>query len=286
MLLEVKNLTIKFTQEDAELTVVNDISFCLEQGKTLAIVGESGSGKSMTSLAIMGLIEKPGKVSQGEILFKGEDLLKFSEKKLLKMRGKDISMIFQDPMTSLNPSFTIGYQIDEVLRLHKKDLNKVQRKEKVLELLALVGIKAPKQKYSSYPFKMSGGQRQRAMIAMAMACEPKLLIADEPTTALDVTIQAQVLELMLELQKKNNMALVFITHDLALVSKIADEVLVMYKGNIVEKSSSKVLFKNPKHPYTKALLSSIPSLEKPRKTKLQTIDENIDYLSFPRSDFE
>ena len=202
MLLEVKNLKTQFFSNKGVSTAVNGISFYLEEGKTLCIVGESGSGKSMTSLSIMGLIEEPGRITAGEILFKNSDLLQKTEYELQAIRGNEIAMIFQEPMTSLNPSYSVGYQIDEVLRLHQKSLSKEQRKQKVIELFEEVGIPQARDKYNEYPFKLSGGQRQRVMIAMAMACEPKLLIADEPTTALDVTIQAQVLDLMNELKQK------------------------------------------------------------------------------------
>lgn len=283
MLLSVSNLKTQFFSDKGVNTAVDSISFDLEEGKTLCIVGESGSGKSMTSLSIMGLVEEPGRVTQGEILFENSDLLKKSDDSMRAIRGKDIAMIFQEPMTSLNPSYTVGYQIDEVLRLHKKDLNKVQRKEKVIELFELVGIPMASDKYNEYPFKLSGGQRQRVMIAMAMACEPKLLIADEPTTALDVTIQAQVLELMNDLKKKKGTSLLFITHDLAVVAQIADEVIVMYRGHVVEQASVKELFDNPKHPYTKALLNSIPRPGRvQRKSRLDTVDENVNYLDFPK----
>lgn len=283
MLLEVKKLKTQFFSDKGVNTAVNGIDFHIEAGKTLCIVGESGSGKSMTSLSIMGLVEEPGRVTEGEILFEGQDLLKNSEAKMRDIRGKDIAMIFQEPMTSLNPSYTVGYQIDEVLKLHQKELNKEQRKKKVIELFELVGIPLAADKYNEYPFKLSGGQRQRVMIAMAMACEPKLLIADEPTTALDVTIQAQVLELMNELKAKKGTSILFITHDLGVVAQMADEVVVMYKGNVVEQASVKELFDNPKHPYTKALLNSIPRPGKvKRKSRLDTVDENINYLDFPK----
>jgi len=283
MLLEVKKLKTQFFSDKGVNTAVNGIDFHIEAGKTLCIVGESGSGKSMTSLSIMGLVEEPGRVTEGEIIFEGNDLLKNSEAKMRDIRGKDIAMIFQEPMTSLNPSYTVGYQIDEVLKLHQKELNKEQRKKKVIELFELVGIPLAADKYNEYPFKLSGGQRQRVMIAMAMACEPKLLIADEPTTALDVTIQAQVLELMNELKAKKGTSILFITHDLGVVAQMADEVVVMYKGNVVEQASVKELFDNPKHPYTKALLNSIPRPGKvKRKSRLDTVDENINYLDFPK----
>lgn len=283
MLLEVNNLKTEFFSDRGVNTAVNCIDFHIEEGKTLCIVGESGSGKSMTSLSIMGLVEEPGRVTQGEILFEGNDLLKYNDSKMRAIRGKEIAMIFQEPMTSLNPSYTVGFQIDEVLKLHKKELNKEQRKKKVIELFVLVGIILPENKYNEYPFKLSGGQRQRVMIAMAMACEPKLLIADEPTTALDVTIQAQVLDLMNKLKKEKGTSILFITHDLAVVAQMADEVIVMYRGQVVEQASVKELFKNPKHPYTKALLNSIPTPGKvKRKSRLETVDENVDYLSFPK----
>lgn len=283
MLLEVKKLKTQFFSDKGVNTAVNGIDFHIEKGKTLCIVGESGSGKSMTSLSIMGLVEEPGRVTEGEIVFEGEDLLKLNESNMRNIRGKDIAMIFQEPMTSLNPSYTVGYQIDEVLRLHQKELNKTQRKQRVIELFEEVGIPLAADKYNEYPFKLSGGQRQRVMIAMAMACEPKLLIADEPTTALDVTIQAQVLELMNELKAKKGTSILFITHDLGVVAQMADEVVVMYKGNVVEQASVKELFDNPRHPYTKALLNSIPRPGKvKRKSRLDTVDENVNYLDFPK----
>ncbi len=283
MLLEVNKLKTQFFSDKGVNTAVNGIDFHIEEGKTLCIVGESGSGKSMTSLSIMGLVEEPGKVTEGEILLEGNDLLKYNDSQMRDIRGKDIAMIFQEPMTSLNPSYTVGFQIDEVLKLHSKELNKEQRRKKVIELFELVGIPLPEDKYNEYPFKLSGGQRQRVMIAMAMACEPKLLIADEPTTALDVTIQAQVLELMNDLKKKKGTSILFITHDLAVVAQMADEVIVMYRGHVVEQASVKELFDNPKHTYTKALLNSIPVPGKvKRKSRLDTVDENIDYLRFPK----
>jgi len=283
MLLEVKNLLTCFYSDEDVNRAVDDVSFSIPEGKTVCVVGESGSGKSITSLSIMGLIEKPGKIESGEIIFEGVDLLKEHKNYMRSVRGSKIAMIFQEPMTSLNPSYTVGYQLDEVLRLHKPNLNKQERYDKVIEALELVAMPYPEEKYNEYPFKLSGGQRQRVMIAMAMTCEPKLLIADEPTTALDVTIQAQVLDLMNKLQKEKGTSILFITHDLGVVAQMADEVVVMYRGHMVEKASAKELFKDPKHPYTKALLNSIPSPGKvKRKSRLDTVDENIDYLQFPK----
>ncbi len=283
MLLEVKNLKTQFFSNKGINTAVNSINFHIKEGKTLCIVGESGSGKSMTSLSIMGLVEEPGRVTDGEIFFKNNDLLKKTKNEIQAIRGNEIAMIFQEPMTSLNPSYTVGYQIDEVLRLHQKSLTKEQRKIRVIELFEEVGIPLASDKYNEYPFKLSGGQRQRVMIAMAMACEPKLLIADEPTTALDVTIQAQVLDLMNDLKEKKGTSILFITHDLAVVAQMADEVIVMYKGNVVEQASVKELFANPKHPYTKALLGSIPIPGKvKRKSRLETVDDKLNYLDFPK----
>ena len=283
MLLEVKNLKTYFHADEFVNKAVDDVSFSIPEGKTVCIVGESGSGKSITSLSIMGLIDKPGVIEAGEIIFKGVDLLQQDIQYIRKIRGSKIAMIFQEPMTSLNPSYTVGYQIDEVLRLHQSHLNKKERYNKVIETLNLVGMPYPEEKYREYPFKLSGGQRQRVMIAMAMACEPDLLIADEPTTALDVTIQAQVLELMNKLQEEKETSILFITHDLGVVAQMADEVVVMYRGHIVEKASAKELFNGPKHPYTRALLDSIPSPGKnKRKSRLATVDENIDYLQYPK----
>lgn len=283
MILEVKNLKTYFFTDKGVNKAVDDVSFSIPKGKTVCVVGESGSGKSITALSIMGLIEEPGRIEGGEILFDSENLVPLSDRQMRDVRGGKIAMIFQEPMTSLNPSYTVGYQIDEVLRLHQSSLNKSQRKQKAIEALDLVGIPDPAEKYKEYPFKLSGGQRQRVMIAMAMVCEPDLLIADEPTTALDVTIQAQVLDLMSKLQEKKGTSMLFITHDLGVVAGIADEVVVMYKGHVVERASAKELFQNPRHPYTKALLGSIPKPGRAfRKTRLATVDENVDYLSFPK----
>ncbi|WQV37478.1 ABC transporter ATP-binding protein [Helicobacter pylori] len=284
MILEVKDLKTYFFTDKGVNKAVDGVSFGLKKSQTLCIVGESGSGKSITSLSILGLIEKPGKIVGGSIQFLGQDLLQFKEKQMQKeIRGKKIGMIFQEPMTSLNPSYTVGFQINEVLKIHHPSLNKKERLERVVYELERVGIPHAGDKYHEYPFNLSGGQRQRVMIAMAMVCEPEILIADEPTTALDVTIQAQILELMKELQQKKGTSILFITHDLGVVAQIADEVVVMYKGHVVEQASAKELFADPRHPYTKALLSAIPKPGKEyRKKRLETVDENIDYLSFPK----
>ena len=282
-LIEVKHLKTYFYSDEGVNKAVNDISFEIPSGKTVCIVGESGSGKSITAMSIMQLIDHPGKIEGGEIILEGRDLLTLSDAQMRKVRGRDVAMIFQEPMTSLNPSYTVGYQIDEALRLHHKELDKKERFEKVVEALDLVGIPDPREKYGEYPFKLSGGQRQRVMIAIAMACRPRLLIADEPTTALDVTIQAQVLDLMKKLQEETGTSILFITHDLGVVYQIADEVVVMYRGHIVEKASAEELFRDPRHPYTKALLHSIPTPGiTPRKSRLETVDETVDYLSFPK----
>ncbi|GAA8096924.1 ABC transporter ATP-binding protein [Helicobacter pylori] len=284
MILEVKDLKTYFFTDRGVNKAVDGVSFGLKKSQTLCIVGESGSGKSITSLSILGLIEKPGQIVGGSIQFLGQDLLRLKEKQMQKeIRGKKIGMIFQEPMTSLNPSYTVGFQINEVLKIHHPNLNKKERLERVVYELERVGIPHAGDKYHEYPFNLSGGQRQRVMIAMAMVCEPEILIADEPTTALDVTIQAQILELMKELQQKKGTSILFITHDLGVVAQIADEVVVMYKGHVVEQASAKELFADPRHPYTKALLSAIPKPGKEyRKKRLETVDENVDYLSFQK----
>ncbi len=284
MILEVKDLKTYFFTDKGVNKAVDGVSFGLKKSQTLCIVGESGSGKSITSLSILGLIEKPGRIVGGSIQFLGQDLLQLKEKQMQKeIRGKKIGMIFQEPMTSLNPSYTVGFQINEVLKIHHPNLNKKERLERVVYELERVGIPHAGDKYHEYPFNLSGGQRQRVMIAMAMVCEPEILIADEPTTALDVTIQAQILELMKELQQKKGTSILFITHDLGVVAQIADEVVVMYKGHVVERASAKELFADPRHPYTKALLSAIPKPGKEyRKKRLETVDENTDYLSFQK----
>ncbi|MDH4618695.1 ABC transporter ATP-binding protein [Brevibacillus sp. AY1] len=265
MMLEVKGLTVQFRNEDKEYSVVKGISFHVKKGETLGLVGESGCGKSVTSLSIMRLIPTPpGKIVSGEIRYKGVDLLSLKEKEMNKIRGNEISMIFQEPMTSLTPVFTIGRQLDEVILLHT-DLTKKQAKERSIEMLKLVGISRAEQIYASYPHELSGGMRQRVMIAIGLACHPQMLIADEPTTALDVTIQAQILDLMRELKEKTQTAILLVTHDLGVVAEMCDRVIVMYAGEIVEEADVDTLFHNPKHPYTRGLLESIPNLEEKKR---------------------
>lgn len=260
MLLQVKDLKTKFNTKKGIINAVNGVDFDIEKGEVVAVVGESGSGKSVTSLSIMGLLSKGRTSVEGEILFKSENLLTKSKRELQDIRGKQISMIFQEPMTSLNPVFTIGRQISEALIRHEK-LTKKQAEEKAIEMLDLVGIPSPEKRLKNYPHQMSGGMRQRVMIAMALACNPELLIADEPTTALDVTIQAQILELMINLKEKLGTSILLITHDLGVVAETADRVVVMYCGKVVEKGTVEDIFNNPQHPYTKGLLNSIPKVE-------------------------
>lgn len=255
--LEVRDLTTTFYSQGQSFHAISGVSFAINQGETLGVVGESGCGKSVTSLSIMGLIKPPGKVSGGHILFKGTDLLTLGKKELREIRGNRIAMIFQEPMTSLNPVYTIGNQIGEVFKIHTR-LKKRERMARTVELLQMVGIPRAEEIVHDYPHQLSGGMRQRVMIAMAMACAPELLIADEPTTALDVTIQAQILELMKDLQRKNKMAMMLITHDLGVVSEVCDQVIVMYAGMIVEKGPVRQILDNPQHPYTKGLLASLP----------------------------
>lgn len=260
-ILKVKNLKTHFFTEAGVVKAVDGIDFELKKGHTLGIVGESGSGKSITAMSIMGLIPvPPGKIVDGEIFFKGNDLLKYNQEQMRKIRGNEISMIFQDPMTSLNPVLRVGEQISEALRLHM-GLKKDAAWKKSVELLAKVGIPEPEIRAKSYPHEFSGGMRQRAMIAMALSCNPELLIADEPTTALDVTIQAQILDLMIELKEELNTATIMITHDLGVVAEVCDEVLVMYAGKPVEHTDIETLFESPKHPYTWGLLKSIPNID-------------------------
>ncbi|WP_053944964.1 ABC transporter ATP-binding protein [Helicobacter ailurogastricus] len=278
-LLEVKDLQTYFSTKHGLVKAVDGVSFSVAPGQTVCLVGESGSGKSMSAWSVMGLVKPPGKVVGGQILFKGQNLLEFSPKQMQALRGSQIGMVFQEPMTSLNPSYTIGFQVAEVFKIHQPTLNVAQVKEKTMQALGQVGLGADK--FNAYPFNLSGGQRQRVVIAMAMACAPDLLIADEPTTALDVTIQAQILDLMQGLQKSKQMAMLFITHDLGVVAQLADVVVVLYKGEVVEKASAKDLFNDPRHPYTRALLEAIPKPGQ-RKVRLASVDENVNYLDFPK----
>ncbi|WP_223593991.1 ABC transporter ATP-binding protein [Neobacillus bataviensis] len=258
-LLEVKDLRVSFVGKKKTTNIVAGLSFQVEKGKTLCIVGESGCGKSMTSLSVMGLLPKTGEI-EGEILLKGDDLTNKSMKQMSKIRGNQISMIFQEPMTSLNPVQTVGKQIAETIILHQ-NLNKKEAREKAIDMLRLVGIPSPEKRIDAYPHELSGGMRQRVMIAIALSCNPELLIADEPTTALDVTIQAQILDLMKKLQKDLDMGIIMITHDLAVVSEMADTVLVMYAGKAVEYGTRDAVFNNPSHPYTQGLMKCIPDVD-------------------------
>ena len=274
-ILQIKNLKTYFHTEQGIAHAVDDVSFDLNAGETLGIVGESGCGKSVTSLSIMKLIDQPpGVFEGGKILFKGQNILKMSDNELRKIRGNKISMIFQEPMTSLNPVFTVGNQIIESIQLHQK-LDYNSSLKKAIEMLDLVGIPLPDQRIHEYPHQLSGGMRQRIMIAIALSCNPEVLIADEPTTALDVTIQAQILELIKRLQDELNLAVIMITHDLGVIAEICDRVIVMYAGEIVEEAEIQELFKSPIHPYTKGLFKSIPVIGKNKHEKLYTIKGSV-----------
>ncbi|WP_214482477.1 ABC transporter ATP-binding protein [Bacillus sp. SM2101] len=273
-LLEVKNLKTYFFRKKKAIPAVDGVDIKINKGETVALVGESGSGKSITSLSIMRLVPSPGgKIVDGQILYDGKDLVEIPEKEMLKVRGNDISMIFQEPMTSLNPVLKIGEQITEVLIYHQK-MSKAEARIKAIELLDMVGFSRAAEIIDEYPHRLSGGMRQRVMIAMAMSCNPKLLIADEPTTALDVTIQAQILDLMRNLSKKFNTSILLITHDLGVVSDIADRVVVMYCGQVVEEANVEELFDNPLHPYTEGLINSVPSIDG-EITRLQSIEGTV-----------
>ena len=277
MFLEVTNLQTHFPTRAGLVRAVNDVSFSIEEGELLGLVGESGCGKSITALSIMRLIASPGRIAGGSIKFKGEELTTASYDRLREIRGNDIAMIFQDPMTSLNPVYTVGEQIAEALRLHRK-LPKKQAWEAAIEAMKEVAIPAPERRVNDYPHQLSGGMRQRVMIAMALACDPELLIADEPTTALDVTIQAQILELLNELRTTRKLAVLLITHDLGVVAEVANRVCVMYTGKIVEESGVDGLFDHPKHPYTQGLLRSVPKLRSGNvhsESRLQTINGTV-----------
>lgn len=270
MLLSVKNLSTEFPVKKGIVRAVEDVSFDVDQGEILAIVGESGSGKSVTSLSIMGLLAEPGHVAGGSLEFEGKDLATLSEKQYRELRGNDMAMIFQEPMTSLNPVYRVGNQIVEAIRTHE-NVSKAEAKDRAVDLLRKVGIPSPEARINDYPHQMSGGMRQRVMIAMALACNPKLLIADEPTTALDVTIQAQILDLLRRLRDDTGMAVLLITHDLGVVSETADRVVVMYCGQVVEEAEVRTLFDHPMHPYTLGLLKSIPRLEDDDSKRLYMI---------------
>ncbi len=275
-MLSVKNLRVSFFTKAGEVKAVDGMTYQVERGKTIGIVGESGCGKTITSYAILGLIKYPGEIIGGEIIFQGKDICKMTPEEYMNIRGNKIGMIFQEAMTALNPVLTIGYQISEQILKHKS-CSKREAKERTEELIDLVGIPSPKKRMHEYPHQLSGGMKQRSMIAMALSCDPDLLIADEPTTALDVTIQAQILDLMMSLQDKMKMAVQFITHDLGVISELADNIIVMYAGRIVESGSNQQIFDNPQHPYTRGLLSSIPRLKK-NPVRLYTIPGNVPSL--------
>jgi oligopeptide/dipeptide ABC transporter ATP-binding protein len=268
-ILSVENLETTFFTKGAALKAVDGVSYTVGAGETVGIVGESGCGKSVTSFSILGLLSHPGKVTGGRILFRGQDLLQLPPEGMRKLRGRKIAMIFQEPMTALNPVLTVGYQICEQILAHE-DVSEAEAHKRAVELLAQVGIPSPEKRVRDYPHQLSGGMRQRAMIAMALSCNPELLIADEPTTALDVTIQAQILDLLQKLQEQRNMAMQFITHDLGVISELADRVIVMYAGTVVEEAPAAALFANPKHPYTVGLMESIPRIDK-TQARLPTI---------------
>ncbi|HFQ5443209.1 TPA: ABC transporter ATP-binding protein [Vibrio vulnificus] len=280
VVLSVKNLETEFQTDDGAVQVLHGVSFDVKKGRTLGLVGESGCGKSVTSMSIMGLLPKPyGRVIGGEILYRGKDLVTLPADEMYAMRGDRISIIFQDPMTALNPVHTVGKQLMEVLKLHRPDLDRKARREQALEMLKKVRIPMPEKRLEEYPHNLSGGMRQRVMIAMALACKPEILICDEPTTALDVTVQASILELINELQEETGMAVIFITHDLGVVAEICDDVAVMYGGKIVEYADVFELFDAPKHPYTERLMGLMPSLEHEPKQLIEI--KPIDVSKFP-----
>lgn len=272
-LLEIKDLKVSFASKKSETPAIQGISYHLDEGEVLGIVGESGSGKSVSSHCILKLLPENGRIKGGQILFEGKDLLPMNPKEISHIRGNKISMIFQDPMTSLDPLFTVGHQIEEALKKHTT-MSKQQRRARILELLDMVGINQPEKRMNQYPHEFSGGMRQRAMIAMALSLNPKLLIADEPTTALDVTIQAQIIELLKKLKDELNMAIIFITHDLGVVSDICDRIVVMYAGEIVESGGKRQIFYHSRHPYTEGLLNSVPKIDLSRSEKLIPIEGN------------
>jgi len=279
-ILDVRNLVVEFDTEEGIVKALNGVSFCLKKGEILGIVGETGCGKSVTVYTVLKLLPMPpARIVSGEVIYKGRDLLKLSEEELRKIRGKEIAMIFQEPMTSLNPVFTVGKQLMDVIFLHRK-VSKEEAREIALKALEDVRMQDPELIMKKYPHELSGGMRQRVMIAMALSCNPEILIADEPTTALDVTIQAQILAIIKEMQSKHNMSVIFITHDLGVVAQLCDRVVVMYAGTVVEMASIDTIFKNPVHPYTRGLLESIPKIDK-KQEKLRSIPGIVPNLVSP-----
>ena len=280
-ILSVQNLHTSFHTDKGEVKAVNGVTFNLEKGKILGIVGESGSGKSVTAYSIMRILEKNGRITEGKILYKGQDIAEFSEKQMREFRGKCCSIIFQDPMTSLNPVFTVGNQLREAIELHT-DRKAKEAEARAIEMLTLVGVNEPEKRVKQYPYELSGGMRQRVMIAMALACEPDILIADEPTTALDVTIQAQILELMQSLQKKLGMAIIMVTHDLGVIADMCDEIIVMYGGRVCERGTAEDIFYRPHHEYTKGLLRSIPNVDRIGEKLIPIPGTPINLLNMPK----
>lgn len=280
-ILSVQNLHTSFHTDKGEVKAVNGVTFNLEKGKILGIVGESGSGKSVTAYSIMRILEKNGRITEGKILYKGQDIAEFSEKQMREFRGKCCSIIFQDPMTSLNPAFTVGNQLKEAIELHTDRKGK-EAEARAIEMLTLVGVNEPEKRVKQYPYELSGGMRQRVMIAMALACEPDILIADEPTTALDVTIQAQILELMQSLQKKLGMAIIMVTHDLGVIADMCDEIIVMYGGRVCERGTAEDIFYRPHHEYTKGLLRSIPNVDRIGEKLIPIPGTPINLLNMPK----
>ena len=280
-ILSVQNLHTSFHTDKGEVKAVNGVTFNLEKGKILGIVGESGSGKSVTAYSIMRILEKNGRITEGKILYKGQDIAEFSEKQMREFRGKCCSIIFQDPMTSLNPVFTVGNQLREAIELHTDRKGK-EAEARAIEMLTLVGVNEPEKRVKQYAYELSGGMRQRVMIAMALACEPDILIADEPTTALDVTIQAQILELMQSLQKKLGMAIIMVTHDLGVIADMCDEIIVMYGGRVCERGTAEDIFYRPHHEYTKGLLRSIPNVDRIGEKLIPIPGTPINLLNMPK----
>ena len=280
-ILSVQNLHTSFHTDKGEVKAVNGVTFNLEKGKILGIVGESGSGKSVTAYSIMRILESNGSLKGGQVLYKGDDITKFTEKQMREFRGKCCSIIFQDPMTSLNPVFTVGNQLKEAIELHTDRKGK-EAEARAIEMLTLVGVNEPEKRVKQYPYELSGGMRQRVMIAMALACEPDILIADEPTTALDVTIQAQILELMQSLQKKLGMAIIMVTHDLGVIADMCDEIIVMYGGRVCERGTAEDIFYRPHHEYTKGLLRSIPNVDRIGEKLIPIPGTPINLLNMPK----